>query len=217
MKGLLIKDLLLLKNQKNVYTVLVLMCAGMLFVNFNPIFVISYTTLIFSMFTLSTISYDEFDNGSAFLFSLPVSRKGYVAEKYLFGLLVGGTTWGLVTVIVAVVVTVKQEMEIPEFYLTALIFLLMAMVFLAVSLPIQLKFGAEKAKIALAVVIGMVFAAAFCIVKGMQYFKYDIKGILTNLLTMDPVGLIVKLMLICVLAFVISFFLSVKIMEKKQF
>ena len=34
---------------------------------------------------MSSISYDEFDNGNAFLFSLPITRKDYVLEKYIFG------------------------------------------------------------------------------------------------------------------------------------
>ncbi len=217
MKGLLMKDILLLKNQNKFFAVIGMMCVGMLFVNLNPTFVISYTTLIVSMFTLSTISYDEFDNGSAFLFALPVSRKGYVAEKYLFGLLTGGITWCLVSLIVAVVAAVKQEMEFTEVILTALVFLMMAIMILAVTLPLQLKFGAEKSRIALIGVVGAAFMIAFLIVKGMQYLKFDIDAVLTDLMTMDSVGFIGKLGLVCILSFVISFFISVKIMEKKQF
>ena len=59
----------------------------------------SYCTLLMSFFTASTISYDEFNHGFFYLFSLPVSRKGYVAEKYLFGVLTGGVTWAATTVI----------------------------------------------------------------------------------------------------------------------
>ena len=55
----------------------------------NPSFIIGYLTFIGSVFTLSTISYDEFDNGNAFLFSLPITRKLYALEKYVFGFLTG--------------------------------------------------------------------------------------------------------------------------------
>ncbi len=62
MKGLLIKDLLLLKNQQRFFLLFFLMSAGMLLADFNSVFVINYVTMIFSLFTLSSISYDEFDN-----------------------------------------------------------------------------------------------------------------------------------------------------------
>ena len=49
-------------------------------------FVIMYANIIFMMFGLSTISYDAFDNGEAFLFTLPITKKLYVQEKYVFSL-----------------------------------------------------------------------------------------------------------------------------------
>ena len=96
MKGLLIKDLMLLKNQMRFFIMFSMLCLFMLFINFNPGYVIGYMTLIFVMFTFTTISYDEFDNGFTFLFTLPVSRKMYVREKYLYGILSGITVWTLV-------------------------------------------------------------------------------------------------------------------------
>ncbi len=93
MKGLLIKDLLLLKNQQRFFLLFFLMSAGMLLADFNSVFVINYVTMIFSLFTLSSISYDEFDNGYAFLFTLPITRNQYAAEKYVFGLVTGSFAW----------------------------------------------------------------------------------------------------------------------------
>ena len=89
MKGLLIKDFKLLKNQKNFFIILIAIVIGMSAYMEDVSFIIGYLTFICSMFTLSSISYDEFDNGYAFLFSLPITRKGYVLEKYSFGLIVG--------------------------------------------------------------------------------------------------------------------------------
>ena len=43
------------------------------------------STIVTAIFAITTISYDEFDNGLAFLMTLPVTRKQYVAEKYLLG------------------------------------------------------------------------------------------------------------------------------------
>ena len=93
MKGLLIKDFKLMKNQKNFFFIMIFIAAAMLFAEFESTFVVSYFTMIASMFVLSTISYDEYDNGYAFLFSMPFSRTSYVKEKYIFSILMGGGAW----------------------------------------------------------------------------------------------------------------------------
>ena len=59
MKGLLIKDFKLMKNQKNFFFIMIFIAAAMLFAEFESTFVVSYFTMIASMFVLSTISYDE--------------------------------------------------------------------------------------------------------------------------------------------------------------
>ena len=88
MKGLLIKDFSLLKNQKNFF-ILVFVMAGFLTIangaeSSPATFVLPYVGFVSSFFVLSTISYDEYDNGNAFLFTLPFERKVYVVEKYVF-------------------------------------------------------------------------------------------------------------------------------------
>ena len=56
-------------------------------------FAIGFLTFVMSLFSVSSISYDEFDNGNAFLFSLPITRTTYVVEKYCFGLILGLSAW----------------------------------------------------------------------------------------------------------------------------
>ena len=84
MKGLLIKDIHLMKNQGKV---LIIMCVLMAIMfgtmNGNIYGAAAYVTFILTLFTVSTISYDEYDNGYLFLFTLPITRKQYINEKYL--------------------------------------------------------------------------------------------------------------------------------------
>ena len=66
MKGLLIKDFKLMKNQKNfLFVIFIGATASMLLSGFSS-FLMGYFPFICSFFVLSTISYDEFDNGNAF-------------------------------------------------------------------------------------------------------------------------------------------------------
>ena len=93
MKGLLVKDIKYIKHQVNFFLLLFLIAIGVSFSSKEGSFIIGYLTFITSLFVLTTISYDEFNNGYAFLFTLPFSRKEYVIEKYIFGLMIGGMGW----------------------------------------------------------------------------------------------------------------------------
>lgn len=98
MKGLLIKDYKLMKNQAKYYLVIVLIAGIVPMLNFSgkedfSMFVCAYLTFLFAYFTLSTINYDEFDNGLEYLMTLPASRKIYVQEKYLFCLINTTLAW----------------------------------------------------------------------------------------------------------------------------
>ena len=79
MKGLLIKDFKLLKNQKNFFILVFVMAAFLTITNgagSSPAtFVLPYVGFVSSFFVLSTISYDEYDNGNAFLLRCPLREK----------------------------------------------------------------------------------------------------------------------------------------------
>lgn len=87
MKGLLVKDFKILKLQKNTLFLFLFIAIWLTAFSDNASFIIGYFTFVFSLFSLSSISYDEFDNGNAFLFSLPITRIDYVIEKYYFALI----------------------------------------------------------------------------------------------------------------------------------
>ncbi len=149
MKGLLIKDFKLLKNQKNFFIILIAISIGMSAYMEDVSFIIGYLTSICSLFTLSSISYDEFDNGYAFLFSLPITRKGYVLEKYSFGFIVGIISWLFATTIAIIAGLMKGSIILKDIIIIALLELLVLVILLSVMLPFQLKFGGEKAELQL--------------------------------------------------------------------
>ena len=84
MKGLLIKDFKLLKGQKNFFMTITAISIIMIIVSPGTSFPIGFLGFVGALFSLSSISYDEFDNGNAFLFSLPITRK----DKCLIHMLV---------------------------------------------------------------------------------------------------------------------------------
>ena len=62
MKGLLIKDFKLMKEQKNFLLIILIITIGMSLFTNDLSFALGFLTFIVSLFSLSTISYDEFDN-----------------------------------------------------------------------------------------------------------------------------------------------------------
>ena len=81
MAGLFEKDIRLLLRRKQTLVLFSSCCRNRIYTGGNI-----YTrifTILGMMLTISTISYDEIDNGYTFLMTLPIDTKTYVKEKYL--------------------------------------------------------------------------------------------------------------------------------------
>ena len=86
MKGLLIKDFQLLKNQKSFFVVFIAMAVIFLVTDMmSQDFLVSYVSFLSIIMMVSSMTYDEFNNGLSYLMTLPTTRKKYVQEKYVFG------------------------------------------------------------------------------------------------------------------------------------
>lgn len=216
MKGLLIKDFRLLKNQKSFLLTFLLIGVGMLFTELDSFLIISYLTFLFSAFAVSSISYDELDNGFAFLFTLPVSRRGYVAEKYLFGLLFGGGAWFISTLLTTVIAAFRQGEGLLEIFPAVFVYLVMILIYLSIVLPIQLKFGAEKGRLIILGTVILIYLAGFLLTRGLRYLNDHENIYLAGALKENYVAAAVVFAAVSIMLFVLSYALSVRIMEKKQ-
>lgn len=217
MRGLLIKDFKLIKSQKNFFFLIVLVAIGMSTFTEEASFIIGYMTFIGSLFTLSSISYDEFDNGNAFMFSLPITRKDYTLEKYSFGIIIGGASWLLATLIAFSIELIKNTNLTMETIMGALMILPIMLVMLAVMLPFQLKFGGEKARVAMIVVVGLIFITGFIIVKIASALNIDLISIINNLPSVSMGMVIVIAIAITIIILFLSYKISLSIMNKKEF
>lgn len=167
MKGLLIKDARLLLSRKRSFLI-VFGCGLLMSFSADPVFVTGWLVLIGSLFSLSTIAYDEHDNCFPFLMTLPPTRKCYAVEKYVFGLILDGTCW-----VAAVALGLLVRAAAGAFGLSAaglftgdgagplFVMLLLPVLLLDVSIPLNLKFGSEKGRIYMFVLWGVLFAGAY--------------------------------------------------------
>ncbi|MDD6571140.1 MAG: ABC-2 transporter permease [Thermoflexaceae bacterium] len=215
---MLIKDFMLLKNQKQFF-VTILVFAFLFFGMYDDTtFAFTYIVVLCTLFTISTISYDEYDNGMSYLFTLPISRKGYVKEKYVFGIISICIALIASTVLYFVFRMAKnQDYGVQELLIQLFTSLMVAMFMLAFSLPIQLKFGAEKSRIALLAVFGCIVAMGIIVVKLGESMNLDMGSYLAKVNGMRPQMLIAAGILIGIFAIFISCLISLRIIKKKEF
>ncbi|HJC39240.1 MAG TPA: ABC-2 transporter permease [Candidatus Mediterraneibacter faecigallinarum] len=222
MKGMLIKDFRLLKNQgKTLLLMLLIVAIFMYFItDVGPSFIVGYITIIFSLFTATTISYDEFDNCYLFLMTLPITRKKYVNEKYIFALVSTVCTWVVGTVLGTAMLLVRPEAEMnaAEWMGSCLGYMFAAWICVSIMLPIRLKFDSEKSRYANLIMIAVVFIAEFLISSAIDYLPVRIveagKEWLYGLSAGGVLGMAAGITAAAVL---ISYLCSRHIMAKKEF
>lgn len=218
MKGLLVKDFKLLKNQKQFFATVAALCVLFLTMYENPYFVISYLTIMCSMFSISTISYDEMDNGMTYIFTFPISRRQYVVEKYIFGMMAMFFSWIAIMAVSMITYTVRNiEVVGEEIGVVSAVSLTVAALFIAVSMPVQLKFGAERASVASLIVVGFSFFIGYVVVRIVRTMHVDVEELINILLKQKLADSLGVMIVSWILLVGVSFLISIKIMEKREF
>lgn len=211
MLGLMQKDLCLLLQRSR--AMIVMVGVGVI-IGFSTDggFMIGYLTMISAILTIGTISYDEFDNGYPFLLTLPVTRRSYVTAKYLFCLLGDLVGWAAASVIYTACCFLKGEGVGMEQLAEALVFLPVVGLMTSVLLPLQLKYGAEKSRLALAVLFGGIGVLGLM---GAKLFP-GLPEALRSLPEISGAVLGAAALCVCVAALAVSYWISLGIMEKKE-
>lgn len=220
MKGLWIKDLKLMTVQKKSLFVIFLVAVGILAFSEDVTFPIGYMSFILSMSAVSTISYDEFDNGNTFLFTLPVSRKQYTLEKYLFSIMIG--ILALICAVVLVMIITMQrgilESKLEDILVTAAINIPALLLFEALILPFQLKYEAEKGRIAMIAAIGTIAVIIAFLQKTIfELLGIDILSQMINQLAFHDRKIWIIFYVFAIIIWIMSLKMSERIMEYKEF
>lgn len=210
MKGLLMKDIYLMTSQRRFFLFILAFAVVIMFLTGSATFAIGYTTFLGGLFALTTVNYDELENGFTFLFTLPISRKEYALEKYIFGIAVGAGCCLFSTLLGLVANGLLDLGEASEIITTALFTYSLLLFFLALVIPLHFRFSSEKACMVLLVLIaaGIGFS-----------FSLGTMGVLDGktLATFSTgIGMIVLVSFLA-LCLTLSYFLSVHILNKKDF
>ena len=161
MTGLIYKDFLALRGHLTTYLVFFLVYGGLCLAGVFPPAVLCAMVVLISLITpMSTVAADDMSRWNRFAVATPACRRGVVAGKYLFTLLIVLLSMAVVAVLLAVLSLAGAPLEDPlgEMLLATLLCGGAALLMNGVLLPLLLKYGAEKAR--------MVSMALFLVVFG---------------------------------------------------
>lgn len=217
MKALFIQDLRYMLTQKS-FLVLIALVGIVLALtqNDNYIFVIGYLGFMGMITGMMSVTMDDQSNGLTFLFSLPIDRRVYVREKYIFIVLMG-VSFSIFATALCLLFRVFADYKAPtdEILATAVGTTCVMLLFICFMLPLQLKFGAERARLAIFIAIGFFFVAV--LLAGLVINFADALPFIQTFLSMSPValaGIGAAFLIVCLR---ISYGVSLRIILRREF
>ena len=219
-EGLIIKDLLQLKTyRKTLISFIVIFSitpilqytggGGTGIFNMLPIMI----TLGFGMFSIASFNYDEAAKADRYIKSLPISFKEIVLSKYILTIcatILGGILGILLAFIISSIFAKEYDIEI---IVQALGGILGMSIVEAIQIPCIYRFGAEKARMQIFLVMVILFVIGALLVGGLIYWvqRLDIETMkIEALMPLIFAGF-------TALVYKVSYNISYKIYEKKEF
>ena len=216
MKGLIIKDLCVLKNQMK--TLLLVLAFFIIFsiINEDATFILFLVPFYMIMILITTFNYDEFNKWDSYCNSLPLSRKEIVKSKYI---LFNATS------LIVLIVGILSSLIIPNFIENTTFESLFASIIgvafgicLVISLliPFYYKFGSSKGRIMLFLCI-VILALLIGMITNLDIFNNKELMNLLNSLNNLSLGMITLLLIILTsIVMSISYYISVRIYKNKE-
>lgn len=219
MRGLLVKDMQLALTNGRLMVIVIFIGIMTFFLGSHVTnFFVGYVTLIFSFQVCTTITYDTIEHGEGFLMTLPITRKMYVAEKYLFGLLCAAVGWCLAfTGENIFMLTGLTDISWAEVWAGSLAILAFGLFLVAVCIPVQFKFGGDNGKIVVMAVAVVGMVVGFLVVKLVDALGIDIDKALEYALVTNRYFSFAVIAALLVIIYVISFLCSLRIINHKEF
>lgn len=153
MKGLFKKDLLLLKSQIKYIVMIVVICLIMAYANSGFAYISSYLTFMGTGLVFNSFSYDMYHNEMTYLFALPISKKEYCIEKYIYAFTITFISW-----LIAFLITSTTHINL-ETVIVQLAMLLSGFIYISITIPVVIRYGREKATIIVLMLVLLLFLA----------------------------------------------------------
>ena len=213
MKGLLIKDLCLLRGQKRLLPIFLLLAVWFTAM-FKDGYAFPFLGMMATILASSTVSYDELDRGEANLFSLPFARGAYVTEKYVLTaiLLAAAMALGAICTIVRQLIT--HNVDMSGAWMTLALTILVCSVFAGIMLPLRIRFTGDQGRIVLYAVMGVSMLAVVGLAKLLPNQAATVAGFFTGL---PKAAVIAMAAALCLLFVGGGYALALRWIKKKEY
>ena len=209
MKGLLIKDILGLRKY---FFSCVVICFFFLILSVlvkTAMFVSSILSVLFLLMPLTVFSYDESAKWDAYGLTLPVTRKQMVFSRYVLTLLmlvVGSLIGSVLTYGITQLPGVEETSQ--EMLAVIPVICGLGLIILSVVFPLIYQFGAEKGRYIM-IAVFLLFMIVMFLFNQLPGWQEKVLPLLVFLPYIAPAAGIIFL--------VISYFISCRIYENKEF
>ncbi len=169
MKGLLLKDLYMMKKYCRASLLIAVAFSALSFVGDSNLFFVFYPCMICGMIPITLLAYDERSRWLQYSETMPYTKGQIVSGKYLIGL---GTQIAMLIVTgiaQAIRMSINNTFRLNEYIVLMMLLLIIASITSSVCLPFMFKLGVEKGRIAYYFMIGIVCAGS--IISSTLFFK----------------------------------------------
>ncbi len=214
MKGLILKDLYILKGYSKQYGIILLFMALWSYITKNTSFMTVYFVVISGNVVMSSVSTDEASSFQRFALTAPVSRRALVGSKYVL-LLITMSGGYLLARLMDLLMRFSPNKNQVWFDMDGMIVSVCLFVLAnAISLPAIFKLGVEKARYIY--IVGMLAIAA-AIFGAANFLEETGTSMDARIAAISPVVLNGFFVIVAAFFLVISYLVSVRLVAKKDF
>lgn len=160
MKGLILKDLYMMKKYCKSYLFIVMVFIAVSFFSSENLFFIFYPCMICGMIPVNLLGYDERSKWLQYSQTMPYTKGQFVSGKYLIGLVIQIIVLLITGISQAIRMNIDGTFEFGEYFALMMLLLIMSLIASSITLPFMFKLGVEKGRMAYYVMVGIVCAGS---------------------------------------------------------
>lgn len=186
MKGLVLKDLLVLKVAMKTVIIIVILF-GFMGAMSGSMYMSTFASLYASILPMTSVAYDERCAFNRYAMTMPVKTRDIVLSKYVTGLILAAAA-----LVICLVITAFSGGMYAE---TALAAILIPMFYHSFMLPVMFKFGVEKSRLIVMVTVVLpALAISFAEEAGLlDKFITALSGMSTAVLAAGLIGIVLAM------------------------
>lgn len=207
MKGLLLKDLYMMKKYCRSYLLIAVLFIALSFASSENLFFVFYPCLLCGMIPATLLSYDERSRWLQYSETMPYTRGQIVSGKYLIGLGAQVVMLLVTGIAQAIRMSIGGMFRFNEYIVLMMMLLIMASITSSFALPFIFKLGVEKGRMAYYIMIGVICAGSLI------FSKLLSNGIQTEI---KLNGVLPIICLVGIGLYALSWYLSVVFYEKRE-